>query len=503
MFSGASRQTTLERQCNPRTIDAKRYGVGSGSRQPGDTTAPASSLGAGAVARVQQLHWVYAPGDDDGSHDRRGGERIERVTLDADELVLGREPVGARTLVIADKRASRSHAVLVRDRATGDLRIVDRESRHGTLVDGGRVEQAAIRHGSVIRLGDSIFILSDTLLRMEEAKALAPESQALRGKSIAMQRVRGEIALVAPRSMPVLVLGETGVGKERVAQEIHRQSGRSGALVAVNCAAIAPTLAETELFGHAAGAFTGATAKSDGVFVAADKGTLFLDEIAELPLPLQPKLLRALATGEVRPVGRAEPRMVDVRLVAATHGNLRGAVDDGGFRGDLLARLAGWTLAVPPLRDRREDIVRLARFVLERANPRLQLSAGSVEALLLWDWPFNVRELEQVLTAAAVRASDGIVRPEQLPEPMARPLLTRARTTSSARPTAPLPVLVSPDATPDAEGLREIVQRFDGNVARVADYFGKDRKQVYRWAEKLGVDLDKERATGSRAGSDS
>ena len=215
------------------------------------------------------------------------------------------------------------------------------------------------------------------------------------------------------------------------------QSRRTGPLVAVNCAAIPEALAEAELFGHTAGAFTGATQRSDGVLVAADKGTLFLDEIAELPLPLQPKLLRALATGEVAP-GQGRVRTVDVRIVAATHGDVEGAVGRGGFRGDLLARLAGWTLRVPPLRERREDILGLARFFLQKGGASLSLSAGGAEALLLHDWRFNVRELEQVLAAAVIRASEGVIRAEHFPEPIARPVLARAATVPSDPPADPL-----------------------------------------------------------------
>ena len=269
---------------------------------PGDTTAPASSLGAGATARIQQLHWVHAPNDASAP----GHRRTARITIDADELVIGREPEGAKTLVVNDTRVSRVHAALVRDRASGEVEIVNRDSRHGTVVDGARVERARLRHGSVIRLGDSLFVFADTSLRMEDAKVLVPETATLRGSSLAMDLVRGEISLVAPRAIPVLVLGETGVGKERVAQEIHRQSRRGGPLVAVNCAAIPEALAETELFGHAAGAFTGATQRSEGMFVAADGGTLFLDEVAELPLPVagqapsRPRHRRDQGRGEER-----------------------------------------------------------------------------------------------------------------------------------------------------------------------------------------------------------
>ncbi|HXX67472.1 MAG TPA: sigma 54-interacting transcriptional regulator [Polyangiaceae bacterium] len=454
-----------------------------------DTTAPNSSLPNGASARIQQLHVVYAPEDEDSPGDRHRKGAL-RAAVDADELVLGREPEGPRTLVLTDRRVSRNHAAVIRNRATGEVDIVDRRSRHGTIVGGKPVDRAKLTHGSVIRLGRTILVYTDTLLRMDEAKALAPETAALRGTSLAMQRLRGEIALVAPRTLPVLILGETGVGKERAAHEIHRQSGRCGPFVAVNCAAIAPTLAEAELFGHAQGAFTGATQKNEGLFVAADKGTLFLDEIAELPAGLQPKLLRALATGEIRALGRTEPRFVDVRIVAATHGDLEGAVTGGGFRGDLLARLAGWIARIPALRERREDILGLAQFFLQREAPRTRLSSACAEALVLYDWPFNVRELEQVLAAATIRAREGTIRIEHLPESIAGPVLSRAPAFEPDAPAPLLQALVPPDAPPDAAGLLRVVRAHHGNVAQVAAYFGKDRKQIYRWAEKLGVDIE-------------
>jgi len=448
------------------------------------TTAPPSSLVAGTVARIQQICVVHTV------EPRR--DSPVRVAIDGAELVIGRQPQGPRTLAVSDARLSRSHAAIQRDSTTGDAGIFDCGSSHGTFVGGVRVERAPLTHGSVIRLGATVLVFVDTQITLEEGKSLAPETPGLLGHSLAMQRVRGEIALVAPRALPVLVLGETGTGKERVAEEIHRQSGRLGPFIALNCAAIPSALAETELFGHAAGAFTGATQKSDGVLVAADRGTLFLDEIAELPPAVQPKLLRALATGEVRAVGKADARWVNVRLIAATHADLPAAVDGGGFRGDLLARLAGWTLRVPPLRHRRDDVLHLARSFLARHPGSLQMSASCAEALALYDWPFNVRELEHALAAAAVRATEGIVRPEHLSEPIARPVLSRARLSAGPREAAetPLAVLVPPDTVPDVDGLRLVAERFHGNVALVARYFGKDRKQVYRWAEKLGVDLD-------------
>jgi transcriptional regulator with GAF, ATPase, and Fis domain len=460
-----------------------------GKRSGGDTTAPQSSVAAAAPARIQLLHVVQAP-------EGAVAQGSARVPIESTELVIGREPQGPRTLALADGRVSRSHAAVRRD-AAGEGLITDCGSKHGTFVDGVRVEQARLVHGSVVRLGDTLLVVSDTRLTVEQAKTLAPETPALLGASLAMQRVRGEIALVAPRVLSALVLGETGVGKERVAEELHRQSGRAGPLLAINCAAVTPSLAESELFGHAAGAFTGAVHKHDGLFVAADRGTLFLDEVAELPAALQPKLLRALATGEVRAVGRSDGRKVDVRVVAATHGDLQGAVDAGSFRGDLFARLAGWVIVVPPLRDRREDVVRLASAFIARHAPATKLSANAAEALLLHAWPFNVRELEQVVTAALVRATESTLRHEHLPEPIARPITARAPIGASDPPPAPLRVRVPADVVPDADGLRMVLEELGGNVARVASYFGKDRKQIYRWAERLGVKIEDGRPAGS------
>ena len=461
-------------------------GPRSSGRSAGDTTAPAASLIGGATARIQQLHVVYLP---DLRRDR-AAEPLGKVTVE-EGLTVGRQPAGARCFTLDDPRMSRTHARLTRDPTTGDVEITDCGSRHGTFVDGRRVDRSPLVHGSVVRLGQSVLVFADTVLRIDDAKALAPESPSLRGTSLAMQRVRGEIGRVATSALPVLVLGETGVGKERVAEEIHRQSGRAGMFVAVNCAAIAPALAESELFGHTMGAFTGATQRHDGLFVAADRGTLFLDEIAELPGALQPKLLRTLANGEVRAVGRSDSRRVDVRVVAATHGDLDAAMGDGGFRADLLARLSGWTLRVPPLRERREDVLTLARTFLRRAGADGAMTASCAEALAIYGWRFNVRELEQVIAATAVRAAGAVLGPEHLPEHVAQSVLGRATTGEpSEPPLAALLASVPPDTVPDAADLRRVASALRGNVAQIAAYFQKDRKQISRWADKLGVDLD-------------
>ncbi|MCA9609006.1 MAG: sigma 54-interacting transcriptional regulator, partial [Myxococcales bacterium] len=314
------------------------------------------------------------------------------------------------------------------------------------------------------------------------------------GKSLAMAAVRTEIVRLAPTDTPVLVIGESGVGKELVAHELHRLSERTGPLVCMNAAALPESLAESELFGHAAGAYTGASGRGRGLFEEAEHGTLFLDEIGEMPTALQPKLLRALATGEIRSVGEAKTRNLDVRVVAATNVDLEAAVDEGAFRGDLYARLAGDVIVVPPLRDRREDIVELASAFLARERGPSRIDVDAAEALMVHPWRFNVRELEQAIRSAASRAGEGAQRLEldHLPKKLRAPLLARAARGPEVPVEADLPLhlRVRPDGVPSAAELELVLREHGGNVKAVAAFFGRHRAQIYRWAERLKVDLD-------------
>jgi two-component system NtrC family response regulator len=307
--------------------------------------------------------------------------------------------------------------------------------------------------------------------------------------------VREQIRRAAPLDVPVLVLGESGVGKELVAAEVHRRSERSGSFVPVNCAALAASLVESELFGHTKGAFTGATAASDGLFGEADGGTILLDEIGEMPMEMQSKLLRVLATGEVRPVGAANTRTVDVRVVAATNVDLRAAADAGRFRGDLYSRLLGATIEMPPLRERRDDILRLARHFLNDSS--IEITPDAAEALLVHRWEFNVRELSQVITTLAPDAGkrrqlDIDLLPEHI-----RGGVVRASSDIRASVDAPIWLRIRRDGTPTAEELREVVVHYSGNIHHVAEFFGKDRKQIYRWLERHEITLDAFRGEGS------
>jgi DNA-binding NtrC family response regulator len=236
-------------------------------------------------------------------------------------------------------------------------------------------------------------------------------------RSAAMCRVVETAAVVAPSSAPVLILGESGTGKEVIAQLIHRWSPRAnGPMVAANCAGLAESLIESELFGHTKGAFTGADATRQGFFRAADKGTLFLDEIGDLPLQLQPKLLRALETGQITPLGSDRAVEVDARLVAATNRDLAEAVRQGRFRDDLYYRINVVELIVPPLRERSEDILPMARqFASECAGAPVRLSPQAVQSLLAYTWPGNVRELRNAIQRACLLCRGDVILPEHLP----------------------------------------------------------------------------------------
>ncbi|UTF59955.1 sigma-54 dependent transcriptional regulator [Gilvimarinus sp. DA14] len=232
------------------------------------------------------------------------------------------------------------------------------------------------------------------------------------GSSDVMQKLYSRIAKVAPTDATVLVHGETGTGKELVARSLHEQSRRHKELmISVNCAAIPETLIESELFGHEKGAFTGAASTREGLVAAADGGTLFLDEIGELPLEAQARLLRVLQEGEVRPLGSVESRKVDVRLVAATHRDLRALARDGKFREDLYFRINVVQLELPPLRERGKDILNLAESLLSRYcqqfnKPNLKLSPEAIQAITTYTWPGNVRELENAMQRAVILCED-------------------------------------------------------------------------------------------------
>ncbi len=304
-----------------------------------------------------------------------------------DELTIGQAP--GNVLVLEDTCASRRHCVI--ERFSGGFRVRDLESKNGTFVNDVRVAEAPLAQGSYLGVGRS------RMRVIVEPKLRSP----LVGESGVMRALRQRISRVAPTGLPVLIVGETGTGKELVARALHDLGGRGGAFVALNCGAIAAELVESELFGHEKGAFTGATQRRLGVFQEADGGTLFLDEIGELSPSLQPRLLRALEVGAVRPVGATRELRVQVRVVAATHVDLEAAVARGAFREDLYYRLCGDLVRTPPLREHPQDIPELAQRILGDESASAILDESALSALCEYAWPGNVRELRNALRRAA------------------------------------------------------------------------------------------------------
>jgi transcriptional regulator with GAF, ATPase, and Fis domain len=276
---------------------------------------------------------------------------------------------------------------------------------------------------------------------------------------------------------------------------VHQLSGRRGAFVAVNCGALPDTLIETELFGYRKGAFSGAAEDRPGLIRSADQGTLFLDEIGDLPGPSQAPLLRVLQEREVTPVGATRPVPVDLRVVAATHRDLPALVDAGTFRNDLWARLSGFKMVVPPLRERRDDLGLLVSALLRRRVGAEAESVGlaprAARALFFHDWPLNVRELEKCVASGLVLSRGAPVGLEHLPEAIQQSAAQPRPAAASAEP-ADQPL------SEDEQRLREriiaLLKEHKGNIAAVARAMGKARMQIHRWVKRYGIEPDAFRA---------
>jgi transcriptional regulator with GAF, ATPase, and Fis domain len=306
-------------------------------------------------------------------------------------------------LVLGDATVSRYHLEL--ERTEHGIVVRDLESRNGTFVGGARIREAVVEAGSLLQIGDVT-----VLVRVELEGAIVPPSAstqfgAAHGRSITMRRLFGLLERVAPSEASVLLMGETGTGKDILARSVHDASRRArGPFEVVDCSAMASGVIESELFGHEKGAFTGATNEHEGAFERAKGGTVFLDELGELPLELQPKLLRVLESRQIRRVGGKRTIDVDVRIVTATTRDLTAEVKAGRFRQDLFFRLAVVTARVPPLRERAEDIGLIAERMLATFAPGLVFEPAALAQLRSHAWPGNARELRNVLERAAVLA---------------------------------------------------------------------------------------------------
>ncbi|HEY6006644.1 MAG TPA: sigma 54-interacting transcriptional regulator [Anaeromyxobacter sp.] len=338
----------------------------------------------------------------------RAGGRERTVPVTSAGVVVGKDPTCDAP--VDDPFVSTRHLRI--DAEGGRWILRDLGSTNGTFISGARVSRAELPLGVPIHLGDAEIVLEP---REAPEPQRAETFEGMVTRDPGMRQVFELVERVGASDAAATIFGETGTGKELVARALHaRSSRRDGPFIPVNCSAIAESLIESELFGHEKGAFSGAERMRKGAFEEADRGTIFLDEIGELPLDLQPKLLRVLELGEVKRVGASRPITVNVRIVAATHRDLRAQVRAGRFREDLYYRLCVVPITVPPLRQRKGDVLALAEALLERASPRGVVLRWAPEALAKlqgYDWPGNVRQLKNVVQRALLFRGEGLAVP--------------------------------------------------------------------------------------------
>ena len=317
-------------------------------------------------------------------------------------------------IVLTDDTVSKHH-LSIEDTPWGFL-LRDLKSTNGTFLEKNRIREAFLTPGCSIKLGDTTLRFEPPGERIQIPASKEEQFGRVRGKSLKIREIFGVLERVAPTDSTVLIFGETGTGKEVVAQSVHDKSPRAKKpYVVFDCSSVARELMESALFGHREGAFTGATSARKGAFLSADGGTIFIDEIGELPSDLQPKLLRVLEKREVQSLGTDAPQRIDVRVIAATHRNLREMVREGGFRQDLYYRLSVFELSLPSLRERTEDIPVLVSHFLEIAERKdAVLTPEALAKLAAHRWEGNVRELKNVIERALVYAGDGAIEPGHL-----------------------------------------------------------------------------------------
>jgi DNA-binding NtrC family response regulator len=395
--------------------------------------------------------------------------------LQGARLVIGRDE--ETQIRVEASGVSRRHAELHRQGPIYAIR--DLGSTNGTWLDGRRVEHAPVAPGQVLRIGDWLGVFA---LREDGAANFAEHAPGLFGGP-EIAKLVAALARAAASNVPVILIGDTGTGKERFARAVHHLSGRSGPFIPVNCAALPEQLAEAELFGYRRGAFTGAERANAGHFRSAHQGTLFLDEMPELSPALQAKLLRILEDGQVTGLGESSPTSVDVRIVSASQKPLAQLVAGRSLREDLAARLSGLQLRIPNLKDRRGDIAPLFdQFLKQRSGGRAPaVEVRLVEALCVHDWPQNVRELELTArTLLAVHGHEPVLRRQHLPAELAS--ASRAQATSAPTPPA------RGRKEHDLEQLQRQLSANGGSVKAAADALGISRQRVYRLLATLEND---------------
>ena len=410
----------------------------------------------------------------------------------------------ANDVCVDDGAVSRFHFEITRE--AGKVLLRDLDSTNGTKINGVSVHLAKLRPGQTIRAGRSEFVFEARDQSQGVPTSATTGFGDLVGASEAMRMLYAQLEKIAPSEATALILGESGTGKELVAHELHRHSDRKdGPFIIVDCGALPEELIESELFGHKKGAFTGATVDRIGAFEAAHGGTLFLDEIGELPLALQPKLLRVLESRTIRRIGDNTRRPVDVRFVAATHRNLRAEVNAGTFREDLFWRLAVMELRIPPLRERREDIPLLAQALWSRSGLTKTgpgFDPDTLEKMQRLPWRGNVRELRNFVERAAVFGADAL--PMQTTEHLLAPKgspsdLPQKQSDASSNPigqgpsTAELQLDLSFRDAKEAwverferQYLAQRLEMAEGNMSRMARETSMDRAHLLKLLRKHG-----------------
>jgi Nif-specific regulatory protein len=414
---------------------------------------------------------------------------IGRSVLDAvlgkgEAVLLGSSELANVTLGKQGVRSAMAAPLQLRERTLGLVYVDDRGRSDRFGKDDLELLVAVARLASVIVDVSARYERAVALVEVAQSERVAPE---LIGRSEQIRQVRREVERFGATDLPIHLIGESGVGKELVARALHQASPRAAAsFVAINCAAMPDTLLESELFGHVRGAFTGADKARRGKLSLADHGTLFLDEIVDLSPAAQAKLLRVLEDGEVTPVGSETAMRVDLRIVSASHKNLRKAVDDGRFRQDLYYRIAGAEVAIPPLRERGADVIELAETFLARSRAKrpqgpARLSAGAAAALAAYPWPGNVRELRHAIERACAIATGDVIEEADL-----------ALRTRSADGSAPVlqGSLASQFAALDATErklVEEAMTRANGNVSEAARLLGITRIMMKRRLDRFAA----------------
>jgi len=408
--------------------------------------------------------------------------------------IVGSDP--SCQLELRDTTVSRKHLTV--EVSGNRIRIEDMGSRNGTFLGDTRVLEAEVHLGTVLRVGRTTLAIQPRWFLRELPPSRARRFGELVGEAVATREIFAILERISPTDVTVLVEGESGTGKELVCRSIHEASERSERpYVVFDCGAVPRDLAESELFGHKKGAFTGADSDREGAFQRADGGTICLDEIGELPLELQPRLLRALENGEVRPVGADRVRKVDVRVLAATNRNLSAEVQAERFRADLLYRLEVVRLRVPPLRDRPEDIPLLvSHFLGEKASFDDEPSRVNLERLMAYTWPGNVRELRNSLSRAVAlhRKPEGETR--RFPYLLFNlgPPTDSPHTIGQSFPGVVVPLEYKEAKAKllemfDHAYVEAVLARHEGNVTRAAEAAGLSRKHLYALMRRsTGVD---------------